>query len=68
MDEDEKQINHLEHKEAKQQPIRTTRKKNPKKNEGSISRLWDNFKKSNIHIIGVPIEDKYKTLKMYLKK
>ena len=29
------------------------RKKNPK-NEDSISRLWDNFKKSNIHIIRVP--------------
>ena len=27
-----------------------------KKNEDSISRLWDNFKKSNILIIGVPEE------------
>ena len=25
-----------------------------KKNEDSISSFWDNFKKSNIHIIGVP--------------
>ena len=25
-----------------------------KKNEDSISSLWDNFKQSNIHIIGVP--------------
>ena len=25
-----------------------------KKNEDSISSLWDNFKHSNIHIIGVP--------------
>ena len=24
------------------------------KNEASISSLWDNFKRSNIHIIGVP--------------
>ena len=30
-----------------------TRIKNPKK-EDSISSLWDNFKKSNIHIIGMP--------------
>ena len=30
------------------------KKKKSKKNEGSISSLWDNFKHSNIHIIGVP--------------
>ena len=33
------------------------RKKNPKKNEDSISSLWDNFKPSNICIIGVPEEE-----------
>ena len=30
------------------------KKRESKKNEDSISSLWDNFKKSNIHIIGVP--------------
>ena len=30
------------------------KKKESKKNEGSISSLWDNFKRSNISIIGVP--------------
>ena len=30
------------------------RKKEFKKNEDSISSLWDNFKKFNIHITGVP--------------
>ena len=30
------------------------KKKNPKKNQDSINSLWDNFKHSNIHIIGVP--------------
>ena len=35
------------------QPLRTTRKKNPK-NKDSVSSPWDNFKLSNIHIIGVP--------------
>ena len=29
------------------------RKKNPK-NEDSVRSLWDNFRCSNIHIIGVP--------------
>ena len=30
------------------------KKKESKKNEGSVSRLWDNFKPSNICIIRVP--------------
>ena len=39
----------------KKQPIKTTRrKKEYKKQEDSVSSLWDNFKRSNIHITGVP--------------
>ena len=39
----------------KKQPIKTTRrKKEYKKQEDSVSNLWDNFKHSNIHLIGVP--------------
>ena len=38
---------------SKKQPIRTRRENNPK-NEDSVSNLWDNFKHSNIYIIGVP--------------
>ena len=34
--------------------MRTRRKKENPKNEDSVSSLWDNFKWSNIHIIGVP--------------
>ena len=30
------------------------KKKESTKNEDSVSSLWDNFKRSNIHIIGVP--------------
>ena len=30
------------------------KKKGPPKNEDSVRSLWDNFKCSNIHIIGVP--------------
>ena len=30
------------------------KKKRIKKNEVCINSLWDNFKRSNIHIIGVP--------------
>ena len=28
------------------------------RNEDSVSSLWDNFKRSNIHITGVPEEEK----------
>ena len=53
VDEAENQINDLEYKDEKAIISTARRKKNPK-NEDSISRLWDNFKKSNIHIIRVP--------------
>ena len=54
VDEAKNQINDLEHKEAKKQPIRKQEEKRIQKIESGISRLWDNFKRSNIHIIGVP--------------
>ena len=47
------QFNDLEHKETKKQPIRTTRRKKNPNNQDSVSNFWDNFKRSNIHIIGV---------------
>ena len=56
MDEAENQINDLEYKEAKKkkQPNRSTRRKRGKKSKDSIRSLWDNIKRSNICIIGVP--------------
>ena len=69
VDEAENQINDLEHKEPKKQPIMTTRRKKNPKHEDSISSLWDNFKRSNIHIIGVPEGvEKEQELEIYLKK
>ena len=53
MDETKIQNNDMEPKEAKK-PIRTRRRKKNPKNEDSISSLWDNFKRTNICIIGVP--------------
>ena len=45
------------------------KKKESTKNEDSVSSLWDNFKRSNIHIIGVPEgEEESKKLEIYLKK
>ena len=34
--------------------MQTTRRKRIQKNEDTISSLWDNFKRPNIHIKGVP--------------
>ena len=58
MDGTENQINDLEHKEAKNnQSEQQEEKKESKKNEDSVSSLWDNFKRPNIYIIGVPEEE-----------
>ena len=53
VDEAKNQINDLEHKEAKSnQPEQE--EKRIQKNEDSVNSIWDNFKRSNICIIGVP--------------
>ena len=45
------------------------KKRESKKNEDSINSLWDNFKRSHIHITGVPEgEHKDKKLELYWKK
>ena len=54
MDKAENQINAIEHKESKDNHSEQEEEKRIQKNEDSISSLWDNFKKSNIHITGVP--------------
>ena len=54
MDEAENQINDLEHKEAKNNQSEQWQEKKIKKTKGSVSSLWDNFKRFNIDIIGVP--------------
>ena len=70
VDEAEIQVNDLEHKEARKEPIRTIIIKKIQENEDSISSLWQNFKMSNICIIGVPDgeERERKKLEIYLKK
>ena len=54
VDEAENQSNDLEHKEAKNnQSENQQQQKRIQKNEDSVSSLWDNFKRANIHIIRV---------------
>ena len=52
VDEAEDHINDLEHMEAKTTNQNKKKKKELKKNEDSASSLWNNFKKSNIRIMG----------------
>ena len=53
VDEAKNQINDLRHKKAKNN-YAEQEEKIIFKNEDSINNLWDNFNRSNIHIIGVP--------------
>ena len=52
VDDTKNQINDFKHKEEKNN--QSGQEKRIQKNEGSLSSLWDNLKKSNICIIGVP--------------
>ena len=54
VDEAENQINDLERKEAKKNQSEQQEEKRIQKNKCSICSLWDNFKRFNIHIIGMP--------------
>ena len=54
VDEAENQINGWKHKEVKTNHQNNKKKKESKKSKDSISSLWDNFKRSNMHIIGMP--------------
>ena len=64
VDEAENQINDLEHKEAKNNQLEQQEEKIIQKNEDSIN-IWDNFKHSNICIIGVREEERSKKLEVY---
>ena len=54
VNEVENQINDLEHKEEKNNHAEQQEEKRIQKNKHSVRIYWDNFKRSNIHIIGVP--------------
>ena len=69
MDDTENQINGLEHKEAKNNQSEQQEEKRIPPNKDSISDLWDNFKFSDIHIIGMPErEEKEKEIRNLFEK
>ena len=53
VDEAKNRISDLEYKEAKNTQSEHQKEKKNKKDEKSVRSLWDNFKCTSIHIIGV---------------
>ena len=68
VNEAENQMNNMEHKEAKNNQSEQQEENRIQKNEDSINSLWDNFKRSNIHIVGVPEEEKEQEIGNLLEK
>ena len=58
VDKAKNQISNLESKEAKTNQSEQQEEKRIQKNEASVRSLWDNFKCTNICIIGVPEEER----------
>ena len=54
VDEDENQLSNLKYKKAKNTQSEQQKEKRIQKNEDSVRSLWDNFKHTNICIMGVP--------------
>ena len=67
--EAEEQISDLEDKRVEITTTQQNKEKRMKIIEDSVRDLWDNIKRTNIRIIGVPEEEeKKKGLKKYLKR
>ncbi|KAK1333893.1 hypothetical protein QTO34_006282, partial [Cnephaeus nilssonii] len=58
LEECKNQVKDLEYKEAKDTPPEKQEEKRIQKVEDSVRSLWDNFKRTNIRIMGVPEEER----------
>ena len=54
MDEADNQDNDFKHQEANNNQSEQQEEKRSQKKEGSVSSLWENFKRFSVCIIGVP--------------
>ena len=67
--EEEEQISDLEDKMVEPTAVEQNKEKRMKRNEESLRDLWDNIKRNNIRIIGVPEEERQrKSQRKYLKR
>ena len=48
--------------------VEQNKEKRMKRNEDSLRDLWDNIKRNNIRIIGVPVGEERKDPRKYLKR
>ena len=64
----EEQISKLEDRMVEISAVENSKEKRMEANDGSLRDLWDNIKRTNIRIIGVPEEEERKRLRKYLKR
>ena len=66
--EADEQISDLEDRKVEFTAVEQNKEKRVKRNEDILRDLWDNIKRNNIHIIGVPEEEREKGQRIYLKR
>ena len=66
--EAEEQVSDMEDRMVEFTAVEQNKEKRMKRNEDSLRDLWDNIKRNNIHIIGVPEGQERKDLRKYLKR
>nr|KAF6374257.1 hypothetical protein mPipKuh1_009480 [Pipistrellus kuhlii] len=62
------QVKDLEHKEPEDTPPQKLEGKRIQKIENNVRNLWDNFKRTNIRITGVPEDEREQDIKNILKE
>ena len=66
--EEEKWISDLEDRMVEFTAAEQNKEKRKKRNEDSLRDLWNNIKRNNIHITGVPEGEERKDQRKYLKR
>ena len=66
--ESEERISDLEDRMVEFIAVEQNKEKRMKRNEDSLRDIWDNIKRNNIFIIGVPEGEERKDLRKYLKR
>nr|KAF6366527.1 hypothetical protein mPipKuh1_009929 [Pipistrellus kuhlii] len=68
MEDHKNQVKDLEHKEPEDTPPQKQEDKRIQKVEDNVRNLWDNFKRTNIRIMGVPEDEREQDIKNILKE
>ena len=68
MEDCKNQLKDLEHKEPEDTPPQKQEDKRIQKVEDNVRNLWDNFKRTNIRIMGVPEDEREQDIENILKE